>query len=348
MPEESSSPNAGTGGHTGDDLDAQVDRLLDDVESLTTEILAEPGEAPGPVPASDPKQSVAPDDRDLTPEPPLVVDREPTAIEDVVSDVELELDRAQDKLSALGGESNADTAQDDSPPSAELTTLDDETTDDVLLREMEQLICDTEELKKEVGPVADATEPDAPSPTDSVPAPEGSDVDTELDLLHDLLDEMASDTPEDAPADERPPSVPAPEPPRSVSSQERALDDEINSLLEDAPAAAVAPEPTKAPDPVVEPDDPELESTETLREPLSTDDLQGVSIWRLAKTRAVQRTQHIARITVKQLAVGTVALLELLDRPFKKLSTGTREIIGYCALGTLAMCVIAMVAVLLS
>lgn len=277
-------------------LSRELDRLLQEVEALTEEVLADT--SPNPAAASAPTAQTPPppaaqpaiDDRGIASETPLVHQVESVPLEDLVADVDRELDHMEQLLQSTG------EADDRAPPLAEEF-------------------------------------PDIPE------VPEKPSV---AQLAVDLEAASKAAASLESPAQ---------------STKEQKLDDDLDALLAgQAPLAAARPPPVAVPRPAPAADLPPA-STQLEQKPtpapgrtpaIDPTMLEGISIGRLM----VERLKRNARRTLAALTGRSLnALLKLLNGfdalIGHRLSPRARELAGFCALGTLAMCVVALVVALL-
>ncbi len=352
---------------TNSNLEDEVDKLLDEVEALTQEVLSE-SPATAEVPHADPRRQVAADDAGLAGESPLIQDGEPTSVDDIVADVDLELDRASRKLghvmdpqvadddadaphspaseeSALEpdleaiaelealerelGESSIPGA-DLSPDTAETRPADSAGATAGIVDELEELQRSVNDLSGEVMSHAHSSTaaPEAtPPPTAQPPKPPGelaADVESELDQLENLLSEL-----EGKPAPEPPSPAPGPAidaevapPETQPSAEEVALDADLETLLAAPPVQRGNQSEEAAADGI---------------------DLDSISVWALFRERLSQRVRASADALRCNGQDRMIGILDLLDRPFGRISPRHKELIGYCAIATVAMSGVAAV-----
>jgi hypothetical protein len=304
----------------GDDLDQRLDNLLDEVEALTDEVLADPPEPAADAPAEDPATQIARDDVGLSDQ--VVQDDNQQDTTELLADVDQELDEMEriiGNMGAAGPEATPDTAevpdQPDPPESSPDALLED---DDIasLIPSDPLKISGAGTAKREENAEPVASEP-APAPAPA-PPPAVEDV-----------------------ADETPPEEEAAE----VSELENELESDLHALLSKKRMADDGP-PTTA-----EPDQP---PPATVDGPLPDDikpdvakSLESISIWRHVRLKVSARFARWGRAVVDRIVHVLVIVLDRADGPTSHLSPGTKELIGYCALGTLAMSVVALIVALL-
>lgn len=279
-------------------MDADVDRLLREVEALTEEVLAEtqPRKSRGgtssadSTPAQDPSRRVAADDVGLVADTPLVRQDDNVPVEEIVADVDRELDS------------------------------------------MEKLISGATASKKSM-PKAQEAFPDIPeSPDRSARCEMDSDI-------------VAASTAE------------PPRPGQAFSRQEQKLDQDLDALLaahlpkgeQEAPVKSQGDR--KAPPslpPVLDRARTERPARPTAAGPATAATLRDVSIRRLLKERIRSKTRGFLQKPARWLGDALVWVLSRVDAWVGgRLSPRAKELAGYCALGTLAMCVVAVVVALL-
>jgi hypothetical protein len=344
------------------DLQNQVDDLLDDVEALTREAL---GESESDVdalvrldaPTSDPTKEIIADDVGLASESPLVQDGERKPVEDVAADVDQELDQMERLISGIGAtpssaDSDAESRSEvpaplppEAPDAVPPTTVDEHAESDL---EDNEIVEDNQAVS---GAAADA----GPESTPPVPAGGGDDASLEPD--HSGL--VGS-----SPATKEPPEPDAliagqipstPQAARSAvpdkiqtaeSAKETTLDHDLDALLESTEPAASEAQPEVAPKPP-DPQEKITRSDPAAPEPVETSqlviDLESIPIWRVVKLKLKTRSITLLRLVARVATNALVWLLERIDAKIgSKLPPAAREIIGYCALATLGMSLLAL------
>ena len=333
------------------DLRDQVDQLLDEVDALTKETLgeSESGEAraPADVPTTDPAKEIAADDVGLSSESPLVQDGERMSVEEVAADVDQELDQMERLISGFGGStSSADPSSSDQaeaaaaipaeapdpepPTDAENTTPCDV---DVVGRAEEQQAAPVPAVSAESDPMPPApaghARPDEDIPEIDASTP-NADPPTEPDAL--IAGQIPSDPQDLQPAE---------------SVKETTLDQDIDALL----ATAEVAEPKGSMADVSPPADPGEAPATTDRAapkpeaaPQSDIDLESISIWHVVKLKLKAKSRHLGLFIGRSATDALVWLLERIDAKVgNKLPPMAREMVGYCALATLAMSIIALI-----
>lgn len=202
-----------------------------------------------------------------------------------------------------------------------------------------------------------------------------ADVDQELSRMEQLISGMSATSDSAAPSRDsgsspgfpagRPatvdediagaiPSEPLPAAPPSfevVSEQERQLDRDLDALLAEVPDlpppppsaadGAGAPRQSESAPKVAVADSPAPRAADDPRQP--EDLLDSVSIWRLLRVRSAARSR---RLIGSARQFGGRRLVQILDwfddRLGCRVPPMVKELIGYCALGTLAMCLVAL------
>lgn len=345
------------------DLRDQVDELLDDVEALTKETLgeSEPGEAraPADVPTTDPAKEIAADDVGLSSESPLVQDGERTPVEEVAADVDQELDQMERLISGIGGSTSpadsgasnhtdvaaaipAEAPDPPQPTDAENTTASDG-----------EVIGNIEEEQVASEPAVDAGAKPMP------PAPAGDDsLDEDIaEIVASTLDADPTTEPDALIAGQIPsdPEELLSTDPESLqpaeSAKETTLDQDIDALLASSEVADLEAPSADIPslaDPADKPPTTDKAAPKPRETPQPDIDLESISIWRVVKLKLKARSQHLALFIRRRAADAVVRLLERIDaRIGNKLSPMAREMVGYCALATLAMSIIALIIFLL-
>ena len=321
------------------DLSDDLDKLLEDVESLTDEALSPSatGEPKGPapdaasVPSRDPAKEVIADDVGLSGESPLIQDGEKTPVEEVVADVDQELDQMEKLIGGLG----APTSVEDTPPEPPIPDIpqspEDTSAENPLLSsdEVGRLEADA----NEVDPLetADLSEADG----SAQPAPEGSEPPAP-EQLAGADEEIAGQIPT------------APEEVDSGSSEdEKALDDDIESLLAAHESDEVDADSLERPSSDTPEPPPPSQESPNQDETSESADLDSVQIWPLIRQRLAAKSKQVLQRVCQKLAFGLVRLLEKFDSLIGgRVPPMARELIGYCALATLAMSVIALLVAL--
>ncbi len=330
------------------DLQDQVDQLLDEVEALTKETLGESEvRAPADVPTTDPAKEIAADDVGLSRESPLVQDGGRTSVEEVAADVDQELDQMERLISGFGGStSSADSSSSDQAevaaaipaeaPDPEPTTDAENTTPcdvDVVGRAEEQQAAPVLAVSAESDPMPPAPvgharlDEDIPEIDAATP---NADPPTEPDAL--IAGQIPSDPQDLQPAE---------------SAKETTLDQDIDALL----ATAEVAEPKGSMADVSPPADPGEAPATTDRAapkpeaaPQSDIDLESISIWRVVKLKLKAKSRHLGLFIGRNATDALVWLLERIDAKVgNKLPPMVREMVGYCALATLAMSIIALI-----
>ena len=327
------------------ELQDQVDALLDEVEALTEEALTEVGGAeqedasarPATVPNSDPARAVIADDVGLTDQSPLIQEGDRIPVEEVVADVDHELDQME-KLIGGGGGTKTPTVRShiDEASSADeeaVAAPDDEATarEEKALRTLEPNDWDPESTSAEGAGAGNTV---ASEGTDAVAA------DIPAQTAATLDDEVASQIPS------------TPEDSTSVlSREEQSLDGDIDALLAAGQASEdkeltdeLVPEASSA----VEEAKPESARREADRDQQTETgpqlDWESISVWQLLKARVLARSKHLLSLLVERLVGRFVRILEGIDALVgHRFSPAVRELIGYCALGTLAMCLVGII-----
>lgn len=326
-------PAAGSESDVSDDLD----KLLEDVEALTDEALATP-DTGGPkdskpdgdsVPSRDPAKEVIADDVGLSAESPLIQDGEKTPVEEVVADVDQELDQMEKLIGGLAAPASTEDTEPeipipDIPQSPEDTSTEDSflSADEVGRLEADANAADPSETPERL----EADESASPAPESL----EGS----EEEPLAGGDEEIAGQIPT------------APSEADSESSEdEKALDDDIESLL----ATHESEEVDLAAGDEIDADSLERPRSDAPEHPANQDktpesvDLESVQLWPLIRQRFAAKLQQVLQRVCQKLAFGLVRLLEKIDSLIgRRVPPMARELIGYCALATLAMSVIAL------
>ena len=108
-------------------LEDDIEKLVNEVESLTTEVLVSTDSNPAgsEVPTRDPAKEPIADDAGLSAASPLVQDGAPTSVEEVVADVDHELDEMEKLIGGLGESMEAEDDAADLIPSSEVESQDD-------------------------------------------------------------------------------------------------------------------------------------------------------------------------------------------------------------------------------
>lgn len=329
------------------DLSDDLDKLLEDVEALTDEALAAPatGEPKGSkpdgdsVPSRDPAKEVIADDVGLSAESPLIQDGEKTPVEEVVANVDQELDRMEKLIGGLGASTSAEDTASDSPIPDIPQSPDDTSAANPRLsaEEVDRLEADANEV--------DPLETSGRSEADgsAQPAPESSER-SEPEQLAGANKEIAGQIPA------------ALEEVASGSSEgEKALDDDIEALLasqepeqvEPPAGAEIDADSLERPTPDAPEPPPPSQDRADQGETSESVDLESVQIWPLIKLRLAAKSKRALQQVCQKLAGGLVRLLERFDSLIgDRVPPMTRELIGYCALATLAVSVIALLVAL--
>jgi len=299
-------------------LEDDLEKLVNEVESLTNDVLASTDSKAangGEVPTRDPAKEPVADDAGLSAASPLVQDGDPTGVEEVVADVDHELDQMEKLIGSLGEPMDAQDDVADSVPSPAV-----------------------ESAGESASGVANAV-PGLESPAD------------------DIADELPN-TPATAaasPEQEIAGQIPAtPEQSEAPASRtEKVLDQDLDALL--APPDEGAEPPLEASDLLADSESEPAE--ETSPEPLaakpqeqpidsarpSAADVEDLPLWQILKSRLLARIRRLRVAVGSMLLNGVLALLERIDaRIGQRLPPMVKELIGYCALGTLGMCVVAL------
>lgn len=298
-------------------LEDDIEKLVNEVESLTTEVLVSTDSNPAgsEVPTRDPAKEPIADDAGLSAASPLVQDGAPTSVEEVVADVDHELDEMEKLIGGLGESMEAEDDAADLIPSSEVESQDD---------------------------------PASATP-DAVPGV-GSSADETADDLHSTPAAAAA-SPEEEIADQ----IPAvPEQVEAGASQtEQALDQDLDALL--TPQDADGEPPAEANDSLAadetesleapSPDPPAAKSQErpTGSAAPTAADLADLPLWQIFKSRVLMRMRRAQIAAAQGLLNGVLTLLEKIDaRLGERIPPMVKELLGYCALGTLGMCVVAL------
>jgi hypothetical protein len=359
------------------ELAAQVDRLVENVEALAGLVSRETERKPAPpVPARDPAAETAADDRGLSSASPLIQDGERMEIDEIVADVELALDRTRRDLQSIGigppaAEGDVDARPDD-PHDVETATRPDErsvlpgTPDaDSMLDELERLVALTEEQQDQ--PAADAAEPRGPVEAAAAGAGAASSdllaaMNHVQSLAEDLgLEVLAHSASAECPAPLRgPAAIAAGETAGPVSKAAAQVETELQRLerlladLDPEHRPPCAPDPSGAQTAVAPPGESADEEGAAGSGPAAfagsiTNGPGGDSppqegLEAMVLTRggpAAGGRQTMIRRPLAVLCDPLVSVLDVLDRPFRGLSPRTKEILGCCALVTLAMSLVA-------
>ncbi len=334
-------------------LQDEVDQLLDDVDALTKETLGE-GEsadagAPAEVPTTDPAKDIAADDVGLSSETPLIQDGERTSVEEVTAEVDQELDQMERLISGIGGS----TAPDDSgnadqidvaaaipaeaPGPTPPTHPENTSASDV------EVIERTEEEPCASAPAADAAGTSLDEDIAEIVASSlGPTPTTEPDNL--IAGQILSDPEDLLHAD--PESAQAAE-----SAKETILNDDLDALLAssegadlEAPASDISPPADPRNPPVTK----KRVAPKSGGPPQPEIDLASISIWRVVKLKFRARSRQLALAMRRRATNALVWLLERIDAKIgNKLPPMARELVGYCALATLAMSIIALIILLI-
>ncbi len=345
------------------DLRDQVDELLDDVEALTKETLGEdePGEAraPADVPTTDPAKEIAADDVGLSSKSPLVQDGERTSVEEVAADVDQELDQMERLISGIGGStSSADSGtsnQTDVPAAVPAEAPDPEPptdTENTTASDVE-VIGSIEEERVASEPAADAA-PDLMPPTPAGDASLDEDI---AEIVASTLDADPTTEPDaliagQIPSDPEELLSPDPESLQPAeSAKETTLDQDIDALLASSEVADLEAPSAEVPPPAGPGNPPATTDRAAPKQagtPQPDIDLESISIWRVVKLKLKARSRHLALFIRRRATDALVRLLERIDAKIgNKLSPMAREMVGYCALATLAMSIIALIIFLL-
>ena len=339
------------------ELQDQVDQLLDEVEALTRETLdgSEPGEAhaQADVATNDPAKETAADDVGLSSESPLVQDGERTSVEEVAADVDQELDQMERLISGIGSSTSPDDSgtSDQAEPPAEASA---EAPDPQPPTDVENTTaCDVDVIGN-IGQEQAAAEPAVDAGSDPMP-PASSVGPADASLEEDVAEIAASTIDPDSPSEPdaliagQIPSVPQNLQP-AESAKETTLNQDIDALL----ASSEGPDlgAPKADD------SPPADLGQT---PASTDrvtpkpgaaspsdiDLDSISIWRVVKLKLKAKSRHFGLFIGRAATDALVWLLDRIDAKIgNKLPPMAREMVGYCALATLAMSIIALIILL--
>ncbi len=322
------------------ELHEQVDELLDEVEALTNEVLADTEQAKAKdgqaaqskVPERDPAKEVIADDVGLSAESPLIQDGEKTAVQEVVAEVDHELHQMEKLINGMVD-----------PVAGE---------DPALIDEMPVIPESPNHLAAEESQVDSENVDHLEAKTSPGPGAESSD---RLDAEGTAgLEDQSSKRLDDEIAAEIP-TVPK-EAASALSQKEQVLDDDLEALLGTQPAPEVE---APADDiPLVDDSAPAAESAQEdasakkeqalQREAASEIDLESIPVWRLIKLRLAAKSKKALWLVGRKFAGGLVWVLQKIDaRLGDRVPPMVRELIGYCALGTLAMCLIAVLLALL-
>ncbi|MCH7871521.1 MAG: hypothetical protein IID33_07455 [Planctomycetes bacterium] len=347
------------------ELQDQVDQLLDEVEALTKETLGESESAeartPAEVPTTDPAKEQAADDVGLSSESALVQDGERTSVEEVAADVDQELDHMERLIGGIGGSTSpADSGTSDGAEAA--AEVPAEVPDPEPPTGAENTTASDGDAIEAIDDKQPAPEPAVDAEPDSTPPDpaEGVDASLEKDIAEIVASTLDADPPTEADAliAGEIPSDPGgllhadPETLESTeSAKETTLDQDIDALLASSEVADLEAPSTDAPPPA-DPKDPTATTDRTAPKPeaapQSDIDLESIPIWRVLKLKLKAKSRRLGLFVGRR---GTDALVWLLDRIDAKIGNKlppmARELIGYCALATLAMSIIALLIFLL-
>ncbi len=336
------------------DLQDEVDQLLDEVEALTKETLgeSESGEArePADVPTTDPAKEIAADDVGLSGGSPLIQDGQRTSVEEVAADVDQELDQMERLISGIGGStSDVDAGTSEQagvaaePPSA--------APDPMPPTEAENATAADTEAIGNIEEEQPASEPAVDAGPDSMPPAlaDGGDTSLDEDIAEIVAATMDADPPTDPPTEpdaliagqipSDPDDLLAPDPESlhpAESAAETTLDDDLDALLASSEVAELE---GVTPPATTNRADPKPAGT-----PQTEIDLASIPIWRVVKLKLKARSHHLAGSARRRATDALVWLLDRIDAKIgNKLPPMARELVGYCALATLAMSVIALI-----
>jgi hypothetical protein len=135
------------------------------------------------------------------------------------------------------------------------------------------------------------------------------------------------------------------------SAKETTLDQDIDALLASSQVADLEAPSADLP-PLADPGNPPATTDSAALKPRGAPqpdiDLESILIWRVVKLKLKARSLHLALFIRRKTTDALVWLLERIDaRIGNKLSPMVREMVGYCALATLAMSIIALIIFLL-
>ena len=341
------------------ELQDQVDQLLDEVEALTKETLgeSESGEAraPAEVPTTDPAKEQAADDVGLSSESALVQDGERTSVEEVAADVDQELDQMERLISGIGGSASpADSGTSDGAEAA--AAIPAEAPNPEPPTDAENTTASDGDVIEAIDEKHPAPEPAVDAGSDSMPPDDSGDTSLEEDIAEIVASTLDADpaTEADALIAGEIPSDPGGllhadletlEP--TESAKETTLDQDIDALLASSEVADLEDPSTDAPPPAA-PKDPTATTGQTTPKPRAAPqsdiDLESIPIWRVLKLKLKAKSRRLGLFVGRR---GTDALVWLLDRIDAKIGNKlppmAREMIGYCALATLAMSIIALI-----
>ena len=280
-----------------------------------------PSTKPDTVPNSDPAKEVIADDVGLTDQSPLIQEGDRTPVEEVVADVDLELDQMEKLIGGMGGAAVPEGGghADEAP----------------IIDEAAVGVSDHETTAPEEGAALHAL-PGLPG--EPQPAPAGG-----MDA-----GAAASDAGDAALIDSAAPEEPAGRP----SRREQSLDDDIDALLANGREAEdqtaddeqLAHEDSSVVDEIQSDTAAPNQQAESTQEP----DWGSITVWQLVKTRLLARSKRTFSLLRERLGEALVGLLDKIDGLIgDRLPAAVREVIGYCALGTLAMCLVAVLIALL-
>ena len=160
-------------------------------------------------------------------------------------------------------------------------------------------------------------------------ADEQEDNEQKVDEQEDIIDPLA-DLSKKSDEDSKPE-------PADNSTPDFDMDMDLDNIPDlDIPS----PEPPKS-----KPADTEKKETTGIlpQSSFGQDDLETISLWRITKLRVLVRLRFIAGYTGNKIANMMVGILEKLNKPFRNLSQWGKELIGFCALGTLVMATISLI-----
>jgi len=328
------------------DLQDQVDHLLDEVEELTKETLGESesseARAPADVPTTDPAKDIVADDVGLSSGSALVQDGGRTPVEEVAADVDQELDQMERLISGIGG-STSPTDSGTSDQTDLAATIPAVAPDPEPPTDAENTLASGVDVIGSIDAEQGAPEPAVDTGSDAMPPAVADGEDTSLD--EDIAEIVASTL------DAEPPSEPdaliadqIPSDPQSLqpaeSAKETSLDQDIDALLASSGVADLEAPSADVPPPAATDDAaPKPEAA-----PQSDIDLESIPIWRVIKLKLKAKSRYFGLFIGRR---GTDALVWLLDRIDAKIGNKlppmAREMVGYCALATLAMSIIALI-----
>lgn len=179
----------------------------------------------------------------------------------------------------------------------------------------------------------------------------GEPTDETDDIADELLATAAAASPEEGIADQIPAAPEQSE--ASESPTEKTLDNDLDALL--APPDENAEPPSEADNlpadsetKLPEVTSPEPSPAKSQEQPIdsappSAVDLTNLPLWQILKSRLLTQLRRVQVAVGSVLLNGVLTLLEKIDaRIGERLPPMVKELMGYCALGTLGMCVVAL------